>query len=172
MSGILLILKKSKVKLFLLLFTLCLFLSSCAVNPTVWLILSSCDFNPTGDWIYNVSDDYAILRINGSTIQLGKQNPNYRVEVYSTVVENYITCFCYNENFVAVRRLNVPGNIMKDEILEMDFEQAAYYLVDMTTDEIYGPFESADDFNTACADLNVTDLCDWIDTYPTPEGAK
>lgn len=156
----------------LLLITLCVLLSSCSGSLALFVLFSASGFNPTGDWMYKVSDDYAILRINGSTIQLGKQNPNYRVEVYSTVVENYITCFCYNENFVAVRRLNVPGNIMKDEILEMDFEQAAYYLVDMTTDEIYGPFENADDFNTACADLNVTDLCDWINTHPAPEGAR
>ncbi len=155
----------------LLLITLCVLLSSCSGSLALFVLLSTSGFNPTGDWIYHVSDDYAILRLNGRTIQLGKQNPNYKVEVYSTVVENYITCFCYNENFVAVRRLNVPGNIMKDEIFEMDFEQAAYYLVDMTTDEIYGPFESADDFNTACADLNVTDLCDWINTHPAPEGA-
>lgn len=43
-------------------------------------------------------------------------------------------------HFIAVRRLEVEQDAMLEEIMDMDFEQAAFYLIDARNRIVFGPF--------------------------------
>ena len=86
-------------------------------------------------------------------------------------LESYITSFAYNDRFIAVRQLDVPLEYSQEDILKMDFDQAKYFVVDITTDQVYGPYYSVEHFQIKCDELKVGSLCGWINTYPDPEGA-
>jgi hypothetical protein len=127
------------------------------------------NWNPQGDWRYSLTCGYEILRTNSTDICLGKK---VRENNYKTVIDSYITCFSYNDHYIAVRKLDVPQDYKQNQILQMNFEEAAYYLVDSLTEQIYGPYNIWEDFDSKCEELGVDVLCDWINTYPAPEGAQ
>ena len=158
--------QKEKLVVFIVLLCICscFFLSSCSVDPSQLFG----NWNPQGDWSYDLIGDYSIWRINSRDITLGKYTSDFSC---STVVDSYITCFAYNDRFIAVRRLDVPKEYFQEDIFEMDFEQANWFIVDTQTDEVYGPYFSDEEFQKQCEELPVGELGDWIDTYPAPEGA-
>ena len=131
--------------------------------------LKSLDWNPQGDWTYELCENYCIFRVNSSTIVLTVKEDDGR---HSIVVNEYLTRFCYNDRFIAVRRLAVPEYAMFEDIMKMDFEQAVYYLIDAQCDEILGPFADKEAFDVACAEKQTGDLGAWIDTYPAPKDAR
>ena len=170
MNGVCHILKqKVKVKLaafiFLFLFLSCFLMNSCFMD----LSKLFGNWNPQGDWTYDLVGDYSIWRINSVTISLDKVNPN--TGSAHVVIGAYVTCFACNDHFIAVRKLDVPHGYSQEDILEMDFDQAQYFLVNVKNDQIYGPFSSEAEFQAQCDELNVGDLGNWIPTYPAPEGA-
>lgn len=149
-------------------FIVAIFLISIILVSCLYCTIYSENWNPQGDWHYELDENYCINRINSTTITLSVKEGNH----FSSVVDKYITCFCYNECFVAVRRLFLGDRDSFEDIMQMDFDQAQYYLVDLKNGNIFGPFEDERDFIDACKVQNVGVLGGWIDTYPTPRGAK
>ena len=163
------ILKRMAVVVVLILYLCfnCFLFSSC--SSWAWSKVFG-NWNPQGDWGYDLNEDYSIWRINSGTICLVKVNKD--LHTGTDVVESYITSFAYNDRFIAARRLDVPDGYKQEDILQMDFDQAEYFIVDADTDMVYGPYSSGEDFQTKCDELKVGDLGSWIDTYPAPEGVK
>ena len=178
MNGVCRILKKNArivLVVCLLLCFSCLIMTSCA--PLIRPLIDSFDYsdlfgnwNSQGDWTYDLVGGYLIVRTNSVTISLGKYE-NVDLSTYKPAVDSYITCFAYNDNFIVIRKLDVPDEYDQEDILKMDFEQAKYFIVDVNTDDIYGPYDSEEEFQSQCENLNIGDLKDWIATYPAPEGA-
>ena len=152
------------VVLCLYLFCNCVFLSSCSAD----LSQLFGNWNPRGDWSYDLVGDYSVWRINSTDILLGKYN---ELSTLSTVIDTYITCFSYNDRFIAVRQLDIPDGYDQKDILQMDFDEAKYFIVDSQTDAVYGVFFTEEQFQAKCDELGVGALGEWIDTYPAPEGA-
>lgn len=167
MKGTRLFLKRgtSLIVLVCLVFSLCFMMLSCSID----LSKLFGNWNPQGDWTYDLVGDYSIWRINSVTISLDKVNPN--TGSAHVVIDTYVTCFAYNDHFIAVRKLDVPHGYSQEDILKMDIDKAPYYIVEVSTDKIYGPFSSESDFKAQCDELNVGALGDWTPTYPAPEGA-
>ncbi|MBQ7788039.1 MAG: DUF3997 domain-containing protein [Clostridia bacterium] len=120
-----------------------------------------------GDWEYELPNGYSIIRLNASTIIIGSDYKGYESSI---IFERYITSFAYNEQYVCARRLDVPENYFFDDIMNMDFEEAEYLIIDTISHEIHSSL-SKEEYQSLCKELNITGLCDWIDTYPDPEGA-
>ena len=145
----------------------CLFISIC-------LSFCSCKIeSPTGDWSYDLPNEYSIQRLNPRQIVLVSSR-GIRIDGQNAVthnrIESYITSFCTDGKYVAVRHVN-PSEVDFENYSGNTFDKAAYFLVDTSNDELYGPFDTLDDFNNCCELIGVGQLSQWIDTYPMPNGA-
>lgn len=114
------------------------------------------------------------MRVNSIDIALIASDyslMNEKGYLTNTIVERYITCFCYNKSYIAVRKIDVSEHISFEDLMNMDFDSALFYLINTETHELYGPYNTLEDFENACLKFEVFDMCDWIDTYPDPQGA-
>ena len=132
------------------------------------LFIFSCFGPGLSDWEYELPNDYYVVRVNSDTIGIGIKNENGYS--YSTVIDNYIVCFAYNDKYVCARRFELAERIRQEEILKMNIEEAKYCIINTETNDVYGSL-TAEEYETLCNEFNIIDLCDWINTYPTPDGA-
>ena len=127
------------------------------------LLLCSCV--GISDWEYELPNNYSIIRFNTSTIAIYCED--------SPVLDSYVTSFAYNERFVCARRLVLDDNrtYFYDDIVEMDFNQAVYCIVDTQTHNVYDLLDE-NEFETLCKELMIENLNAWTNTTPKPKGAK
>lgn len=97
---------------------------------------------------------------------------NKEAHVLNRIIGTYISEFCYNERYIAVKQLEKPTDEQLENIQALYQEAPDYYLVDTQTEAIYGPFTEKEDFERTCEEQNVGDLGEWIPTVPAPEGAE
>ena len=126
------------------------------------LLLCSCVGAGLGDWSYPLPNSYAIWRVNSQCIVFGKESGHS----LSNDVDSYIFAFCCNERYVGLKRLEERP--LPDAPVSAD--SAEFYLVDTQTEQIVGPM-SERAYREKLDALGINDLCDWIDTYPAPDGA-
>ncbi len=106
----------------------------------------------TGDWKYELKNNYQIWRANSKEIIIGKEEDG----MLTPSINENIVKFKYNDNFVVV---GVNNNFNEDNL--------KYYIINLDTDEIIGPLNAKDLTNQ---DTNIT--MGWIKTKPAPEDAK
>lgn len=106
----------------------------------------------TGDWKYELKNNYQIWRVNSKEIIIGKEEDG----MLTPSINENIVKFKYNDNFVVVG----VNNNFKDDNLK-------YYIINLDTDEIIGPLNEKD---LSSQDINIT--MDWIKTKPAPKDAK
>lgn len=106
----------------------------------------------TGDWKYELKNNYQIWRVNSKEIIIGKEEDGM---LTPSINENVVK-FKYNDNFVVI---GVNNDFNEDNL--------KYYIINLDTDEIIGPLNEKDLTNQ---DTNIT--MDWIKTKPTPKDAK
>lgn len=122
------------------------------------------------DWSYELSNGYCVSRVNSADISILREREEFSELSYEVVIDRYVICFCYNDVYVCARRLDVPQYDDFDP-LELNVEEADYNIVNTETREVYKCL-TEDEYNQLCKELNIKELCDWIYTYPKPEGAK
>lgn len=106
----------------------------------------------TGDWKYELKNNYQIWRVNSKEIIIGKEEDG----MLTPSINENIVKFKYNDNFVVVG----VNSDFKDDNLK-------YYIINLDTDEIIGPLNEKD---LSSQDINIT--MDWIKTKPAPKDAK
>lgn len=106
----------------------------------------------TGDWKYELKNNYQIWRVNSKEIIIGKEEDG----VLTPSINENVVKFKYNDNFVVIG----INNDFKEDNLK-------YYIINLDTDKIIGPLNEKDLTNQ---DTNIT--MDWIKTKPTPKDAK
>lgn len=106
----------------------------------------------TGDWKYELKNNYQIWRVNSKEIIIGKEEDGM---LTPSINENVVK-FKYNDNFVVI---GVNNNFNEDNL--------KYYIINLSTDEIIGPLNEKD---LSSQDINIT--MDWIKTKPAPKDAK
>ena len=117
------------------------------------------------DWDYMLPNGYCVARANTNSISILSYDE-------AVVIYRHVTCFSYNEKYVCARRIDLPNeHISFEQLMSLDFEQAEYWIVNTETDETYDSL-TKEEYDTLIAELNITNLCDWIDTYPRPDGAE
>lgn len=136
----------------------------------VGCLLGSCGLS---DWSYELlPGDYEIWRVNSHCIVLVRPVNTTDTTAVDTIVDAYVWAFCYDDTFIGIQRLPVQSEALdaQIDIRSLDTSNMEYYLVDATNNTVYGPY-SAQAYEKQVALLTDGSLCDWIDTYPMPEGA-
>ncbi len=139
---------------------ICIILSFCFFAASCFYCLVP---SPNNDWRYKLPNNYEIWRVNSREIVLGELESEYSL---ATVVDEYISEFCYNERYVCVKRVDVPEDLNE----EIDTSNPEYYIVDTAEDIPYGPYD-INEFYDKKEELQITGLSSWIATKPRPEGA-
>lgn len=116
------------------------------------------------DWEYNLPNNYQVFMSNSSNITIINLS-----DFGQYAVENFVKEFCYNDRFVGAKRI-VPKNIAHATKEEQYSGMPVYYIVDTEIAVTYGPYDESE-YETKCAELSITDLGEWIQTSPMPEGA-
>lgn len=106
----------------------------------------------TGDWKYELKNNYQIWRVNSKEIIIGKEEDG----VLTPSINENIVKFKYNDNFVVIE---VNNDFNEDNL--------KYYIISLDTDEIIGPLNEKD---LSSQTTNIT--MDWIKTKPAPKDAK
>lgn len=106
----------------------------------------------TGDWKYELKNNYQIWRVNSKEIIIGKEEDG----VLTPSINENVVKFKYNDNFVLVGTNN---NFNEDNL--------KYYIINLDTDEIIGPLNEKD---LSSQNSNIT--MDWIKTKPAPKDVK
>lgn len=145
-----------------------------SVLCVVWLLslLAGCGL---GDWEYDLPNQYQVFMVNSYDIVICNFSDDMLLN--NVVVGNYVSAFCYNDRYVGVQRI-VPDDLRHCTVQERYEKEPAYYIVDTEKEIVFGdadeavlgPFDEAG-YEKQCADLGITDLCEWIRTYPAPDGA-
>lgn len=133
------------------------------------LLLCSCA--GVSDWTYSdLPGNYEIWRINSNTIVMVKRLDEYTND---SAIDGYVDAFCCNDIYIGVKRLpfETHSDEYPDNVFEMDFSNLEHYIINTTTDEIHGPY-TEEEYEARCEELGVGKMCDWIKTYPKPDGAK
>ena len=118
-------------------------------------LLSSC-LTTRGDWEFDgLPQNYSIVRMNSRNIVLGQSN-----EVgWTHIVPTYISEVAYNDNYIFVKRVDVPKDINE----KIDTSNPEYYIVVVETDEVLGAF-TEEEFNKKCEEIPITEFPEWIIT--------
>ena len=134
---------------------------------SAFLLLSSCGL---GDWNYKLSNGYEIWRVNSQKIILVKTDDDITGE---TVIDSYITSFCYNERYVGIKRIPIDDDVENFNFEKIDIEKATqyYYLFDTSNEIVYGPYDSSE-YEKKISSFEIEKMCDWINTVPKPEKAE
>lgn len=120
-----------------------------------------------GDWAYDrLPNGYEIWRLNSSNIQVVKGNG-------TIILDGYVLEFCYNESFIGIKHISTDeGNSRgQADTKNMDTSNPDFYLIDAQNDAVYGPL-TADDYQKQLETRQIQDMCGWIPTVSTPDGAK
>ncbi len=108
------------------------------------LCILFCSCAGLSDWTYEINDSYVIGHIGPADNHLLYSDDDYHFS-WTTIVGGMIFEFQYNDRFVGVNN-------------------GDYYLVDMTTGEMYGPIQTVEEYNAQCTSLETGELCEWIQT--------
>ena len=106
----------------------------------------------TGDWKYELKNNYQIWRVNSKEIIIGKEEDG----VLTPSINENVVKFKYNVNFVVI-----------GIIIDFKEDNLKYYIINLDTDEIIGPLSEKD---LSSQDTSIT--MDWIKTKPAPKDAK
>lgn len=106
----------------------------------------------TGDWKYELKNNYQIWRVNSQEIIIGKEEDG----VLTPSINENVVKFKYNDNFIVIGVNN-----------DFNENNLKYYIINLDTDEIIGPLNEKD---LSSQNSNIT--MDWIKTKPTPKDAK
>ena len=142
----------------LLLFGLLLLLSGCGMDQFMQGI-------SRGDWVYReLPNQYAVARINGRTILLGKElrQSGEAGTAIDTVIDAYVSYIAQSGDWILVQQVEVPEHSREP----VDLSDPVYYIVDSRTDEKSGPYTEAE-FRDESALLGLT--VQWIRTTELPQ---
>ena len=113
------------------------------------------------DWTYELNGGYEIWRLNSRDIQLVYRE---RGENFAEILINnyFVTDFSVNEGFIGVKGIPYADEVASEEDLASDTR--VFYLLDVTSGELYGPFESKTEYDAKCLELSTGEMNPWKNT--------
>ena len=121
-------------------------------------------FDLFGDWDYIINKKYCISNTDPKRIAMMKIIDE---NCYTGVFNGHITKFSYNERFVCFK--GVDRRLYEYE--DADNAPTEYYIFDMSTETVYGPYSDGSEYFEKHSQLGVGETCEWISTDERPEGA-
>lgn len=115
-----------------------------------------------GDWTLDLKEGYAISRINSREILLiHKENPDDAGG--EIVISNYfITAYQLYEPYICLEGIKTQGMAASED--ELNNMVLSYYIIDTTSAEVIGPFESQNGFIEHWSSLGINLEEEWIKT--------
>ncbi len=124
----------------------------------VIIFISSCA--GTGDWIFELPNDYEVWHINSREILIkctDLENPGDKIP-------SFVKEFSYDDRYVFSRNIDsVSSNNVLNE---------TYYTLDTLEKKVYGPFESIEELQKQADEWNVEIPERWYRTSPDPNMSK
>ena len=89
------------------------------------------------------------------------------------IIENYITEFCYNNRWIAVKRVDIPEQVIQSRNLKnVNLDDVEYYLLDTYNNKLKSHMNE-EEFKNYIKEKEIKDLCEWIPTFPAnPIGSR
>ena len=112
-----------------------------------------------GDYQIPLHSGYRICRINGSTIELYYESPDGVGSHYVTD-EYFITGYWVNEDFIVLEGFSKDIWYNQEETLPQEYW--TYYIVEVATSNLSGPFETKEDLQNACLELDLDISEGWL----------
>jgi len=135
------------------------------VTVLVIIVVSFTSCSGLNDWEYSLPGGYAVIKINSQNVVFSK------VESDGTILlSRFITDFCYNDSYIALKRIPMD-NIDRNEMIDIDsydLSMIEYYLVNIESDELLGPF-NFDEYTEKIVEFKVGELCEWTNTKSRPK---
>ena len=115
----------------------------------------------TSDAIYNLPNDYKIIKVNSKTVTLCEEDPEIK-DVYHSIIQDYhVTSFCIIEQYVAVAGYEVDNGFIDENYEETRF---VYYVFDTENKEIFGAFSNSQKLKAKLNELGFDQEIDWSKT--------
>lgn len=95
------------------------------------------------NWTYKLNNNYKIKKTSETDIYLVKDNKK--------IVNDYISEFSYNDNYVLLKCVDRDINIK-------------FYIIDINSDNIYGPYLDYQEFEKNRKEIIKEKTNKWIDT--------
>lgn len=108
------------------------------------------------DWSYKLPNNYEVWRINSDEIVINN------VSTHETVSEirGFLKEFSYDSRYVFTRNISdVFANNILDE---------RYYILDTENGKVYGAFDSIEELQNQCDEMNIKIPDKWLRTSPDP----
>ena len=132
-------------------------LAGCASNWSEWLVGDG-----RGDWTLELFAGYNISKINSREILVGhKENPE---DVGNSIVifNYYVTAYQTYEPYIYLEGIQTQNISISNE--ELELRELSYYLIDSTSGDIKGPFDSIEDFINFGVSLGLDMDKKWVNT--------
>ena len=113
------------------------------------------------DWDYQLVGGYIIRRLNSYEIVLCDTENHPETSSSNVLPCYFVTDFCFNEQYIGVQGIPTAGHIASEA--ELESEQRWFYLVEVSTDVVFGPYDESE-FLAQCDELLVGDLGEWYST--------
>lgn len=124
----------------------------------LFIFMSSCA--GTGDWNFELPNDYEVWHINSSEILIkctDLENPGEKIP-------SFVKEFSYDDRYVFSRNIeDVTSNNVLNEI---------YYALDTLEKKVYGPYKSIEELQKQADEWNVEIPERWYRTSPDPNMSK
>ena len=120
----------------------------------IMAVISGCSAG-RGDWKYQLSDSYALIRFNAHGIQLVYQEAG-TTSGEIALDRFFVTDFFVNQDCIGIKGVETAGTWATDE--ERNSDERVFYLVDLANDKIIGPLSDEgsfwEEFDAVCAEKN------------------
>lgn len=94
-----------------------------------------------------IINNYAIVKESSRSAYI----VNTGVDAKTPVVDSIVISYATSGSFIAAKQAAVP----ESEDIKPDFTIYCYWLIDTSSNRLYGPFTTDDDFAQQCVDLQL-----------------
>lgn len=101
----------------------------------------------TDESLTQILNNYAIVKESSRSAYI----VNTGVDPKTPVIESIVISYATSSGYIAVRQTDVP----EDENTKPDFTTYCYWLIDTSSNRIYGPLATDDDFAAKCQELQL-----------------
>lgn len=111
-------------------------------------------FGPKEDFTTPIKDGYAIIKESSRSAYIVNTKSANKDE---PVINSIVISYAISGQYIAVKQTAVP----ETDDIKPDYTTYCYWLIDTANDQISGSFNSDEDFQTKCQELQL-DFAEWI----------
>lgn len=118
-------------------------------------------FAGRGDWEYELTGGYKLIRLNASEIILGRNRPDSSSSK-GVITEYYITDYCMNQRFIGIQGIRHKG--LPSSYRGVEMGERGYFLINVSNGDVYGPYSKKEDYASKCVEVSTGGMGQWEST--------